>query len=118
MRNGVRRTLFGLAGAAALASPALAQSPPSGRTARLFELVCAHCHARPGLGVPLVGDAAAWRERAARGPETMLANTVNGVGGMPPLGTCAFCSEEDLRLLIDLLAGPALAAEPPGGAGP
>jgi cytochrome c5 len=34
----------------------------------------------------------------------MLANTVAGVRGMPPLGTCGFCTEDDLRRLIAFMA--------------
>ena len=80
-------------------------APLGARQAAIFQLTCAQCHARPGLGVPQVGDAAAWTERAARGEETLLANTIAGLRGMPPLGTCSFCSEEDLRLLIRFLTG-------------
>ena len=53
----------------------------------------------------LVGDAAAWETRREKGIETLLANTVNGYRGMPPLGTCGFCSEPDLRDLIAYMAG-------------
>jgi cytochrome c5 len=55
--------------------------------------------------VPLVGDAAAWEGRRAQGFETLLANTVNGVRDMPPLGTCGACSEDDLRRLVAFVAG-------------
>jgi cytochrome c5 len=34
----------------------------------------------------------------------LLASTVAGVGGMPPLGTCGLCSEDDLRELIAYMA--------------
>jgi cytochrome c5 len=93
-------TLFGLASEAE-------ESPLGARQAAIFRLSCAHCHARPGLGVPQVGDADAWRARAAQGEDTLLANTIVGLGGMPPLGTCSFCSEDDLRILIRFLTGAA-----------
>ena len=92
---------------AALCSPAseAGEAPLDARRAAIFQLTCAQCHARPGLGVPQVGDAAAWTERATQGEETLLANTISGLRGMPPLGTCSFCTEEDLRLLIRFLTG-------------
>jgi len=100
-----RAVALGVALAALLASPASESedAPLGARQAEIFQLVCAQCHARPGIGVPQVGDAAAWRERAAQGEERLLANTIAGLRGMPPLGTCSFCTEEDLRLLIRFL---------------
>ena len=84
-------------------APEAEEAPLGARQAEIFQLVCAQCHVRPGIGVPQVGDAAAWRERAAQGEERLLANTITGLRGMPPLGTCSFCTEEDLRLLIRFL---------------
>ena len=92
--------------AAIVAGVAVADEPVLElRQQRLFQQACAYCHLRPGLGVPLVGDAAAWEERRAQGFETLLANTVNGVRDMPPLGTCGACSEDDLRRLVAFVAG-------------
>ena len=104
--GGWQRGLGLIACAVLVSSAVTAQpAPPDARTVQLFQLVCAQCHARPGIGVPLIGDAAAWRPRAARGDERLLESTVAGLGGMPPLGSCSFCSERELRDLIALLAG-------------
>ena len=73
------------------------------RQARLFQVTCAACHVRPDTGAPLVGQADAWGSE--RGLETLLRNTVDGVGRMPPLGGCGACSEADLRALIRFMAG-------------
>ncbi len=113
----MRRTpsCIGLALLCSVLADAVSAGPPAAlgpREARIFQLVCAQCHLRPALGIPQLGDAAAWRERSARGEASLLANSVDGVGGMPPLGTCGFCSEEDLRLLARFLAGLPLEGEP------
>ena len=84
----------------AVAAPGL---PP--RQARIHQQICATCHNRPGIGVPLAGDESAWAPRRERGLAALVESTVNGVGGMPPLGTCSFCTQEDLELLIAYLAG-------------
>ena len=106
---------LGLIACTALVSSAMTAqpAPPDARTVQLFQLVCAQCHARPGIGVPQIGDAAAWRPRTALGEERLLASSVTGLGGMPPLGSCSFCSEQDLRELIALLAGLPRAAPVP-----
>lgn len=77
----------------------------SERQAVLFTNNCAQCHARPGIGVPQAGDASAWKERAAQGEDAMLRNVVQGLRGMPPLGYCSACTEQDFRALIRLMAG-------------
>ena len=77
--------------------------PP--RQARIHQQICATCHTRPGLGIPLLGDEAAWAPRRARGLDALVETTVRGVGGMPPLGTCSFCTREDLDVLVAYLAG-------------
>jgi len=73
--------------------------------ARVYQTACASCHARPGTGAPLTSDEAAWAERRAQGANVLLAHTVNGYRGMPPLGTCGLCSESELRELVAYMAG-------------
>ena len=72
--------------------------------ARTYQAACASCHARPGIGAPLTGVAADWRERRAQGLDALLVHTVDGYRGMPPLGTCGLCSEQDFRALIRYMA--------------
>ena len=81
------------------------QAEPNERQLALFANNCMQCHARPGIGVPLAGDAVAWKERVAQGEERMLLNVVYGLRGMPPLGYCSACSESDFRVLIRLMGG-------------
>jgi cytochrome c5 len=82
--------------------PAIALSDANART---YQAACAACHARPGIGAPLTGVDADWRERREQGLETLLVHTVDGYKGMPPLGTCGLCSEDDLRTLVRYMAG-------------
>ncbi len=77
----------------------------SDENARTYQAACATCHARPGIGAPLAGVDSDWRERREKGIDGLLVSTVNGLGGMPPLGTCGLCSESDFRVLIRYMAG-------------
>ena len=79
--------------------------------ARAYQSICATCHARAGTGAPLVGDEAQWRARRALGQQVLLAHTVNGTRGMPPLGSCGACSEADLRALVAYVSGGASGRE-------
>ena len=77
----------------------------SDANARAYQAACASCHARPGIGAPLTGVDADWRERRDQGMDTLLVHTVDGYRGMPPLGTCGLCSTDDFRALIRYMAG-------------
>lgn len=68
---------------------------------------CLQCHAAENTGAPLMGDKQAWQVRLQKGRKQMLRNTVEGVNGMPPMGYCSACTQEDLNALIDLMLGQA-----------
>jgi cytochrome c5 len=77
---------------------------------QLLTAKCVQCHAVPHTGSPLMGRAGDWRAVLAQGEDVTLVNVVQGLRGMPPLGYCSACSEDDLRALIRFIAGgPALA---------
>lgn len=97
--------LLALAGLNTLAVMTQASEPASERQLQLLASNCVQCHARAETGAPRMGFAADWREARTRGEEAMLVNVVKGIRGMPPLGYCSACSEDDLRILIRLLAG-------------
>ena len=69
-------------------------------TVELYQSSCHLCH---GVGVgeaPKSFDVDAWAERLEKGRDTLLANAINGFKGMPPLGMCSDCTQEDLLDLI------------------
>ena len=103
----MRRPLVLLVALALAGSSALAQqvAPLDARRARLFGEICATCHVQPGTGAPVVGRRGDWADARARGTEQMLQRTVDGYRGMPPLGTCGSCGEEDFRALIRFMSG-------------
>ena len=75
----------------------------SERQAKLMTNNCIQCHARPDIGVPLMGNPVDWAERNKQGMERMLANVIYGLRGMPPQGYCSACSETDFRTLNMML---------------
>jgi len=74
------------------------------RQAQLLANNCVQCHARAHIGAPIMGNAADWKERSKQGEEKMLMNVVVGLRGMPPLGYCSACDEQDFRALIRFMA--------------
>lgn len=91
-----------------LAGPAPA---PTERQLQLFSSNCVQCHARAGIGAPLMGNAEDWKTRQAQGEDVLLKHVVEGIHGMPPLGYCSACDEADFRVLIQLLL-PAQGVQP------
>ena len=66
---------------------------------------CGACHVAGVLGAPKVGDTAAWQARASNGLDGLLANAISGINAMPPKGTCADCSDDELRAAIQNMSG-------------
>ena len=74
------------------------------------EVIAKHCNACHGtglLGAPKIGDTAAWKERADHqgGLDGILAKAITGINAMPPKGTCADCSDDDLKAAIKKMSG-------------
>jgi cytochrome c5 len=67
-------------------------------------MFCFSCHAAGIAGAPKAGDVEAWAPRVAKGQALLLKSTVEGMpSGMPPMGLCAQCTEEQLSAAIDLM---------------
>ncbi|WP_457788312.1 c-type cytochrome [Pseudomonas sp. PL-6] len=68
---------------------------------------CNACHGAGVLGAPKIGDTAAWKERADHqgGLDGILAKAISGINAMPPKGTCADCSDDELRDAIKKMSG-------------
>ncbi len=94
-----------MAAALLLVQAGPARAELSERQTQLLAVNCLQCHAREAIGVPLMGNAKDWKKRNAQGEDVLLRNTVQGLRGMPPLGYCAACTEEDLRALVRYVSG-------------
>lgn len=75
------------------------------REAHAFGQICAYCHARPETSAPVMGDETQWQQRGAKGFEALVQNTIMGVGNMPALGTCGYCTESEIRKLVEVISG-------------
>lgn len=80
--------------------------PADPALASLYQQTCMACHTRPASGAPQTGNGGQWAPRLAKGKDVLLDNTINGYRGMPPLGSCMDCGEEDFAALIDFMATP------------
>lgn len=87
--------------AAAAAPVAAAGGVRSGKDT--FQSVCFACHGTGAAGAPKFGDKAAWAPRIKQGIDTLLSHAISGLRAMPPRGTCASCSDDDLKAAIEYM---------------
>ena len=86
-----------------------AASNSGGAAARSGEEVyntsCMVCHASGVAGAPILGDAAAWADRIAKGRDVLLDSGINGLAGtgMMAKGGCGNCSDEEVTAAVDYM---------------
>ena len=57
---------------------------------------CAACHSIGVAGAPKFGTSE-WADRGAKGIDALLTTAISGINAMPPRGTCAACSDDELK---------------------
>jgi len=85
----------------AAVAPVAAAAPRSGKD--IVTSACVACHGTGVAGAPKLGDKAAWSPRASKGVDGLLKNAIHGLNAMPPRGTCADCSDDELKGAIEYM---------------
>ena len=86
----------------ASAPAAMASSGPrSGED--IYNKSCTACHSSGAGGAPKTGAAADWESRVAQGMDTLYANAINGIRGMPAKGLCMDCSDDEMKSVVDYM---------------
>ena len=75
------------------------------RVVELYNRSCRSCHAQGAGWAPRTGDLQAWAPRLQKGAPVLLEHTIDGFKGMPPMGMCFDCNEEDFTKLISFMSG-------------
>ncbi len=90
---------------------AVAAASTTGATARsgeeVVKAVCGMCHTAGVAGAPKIGDKAAWAPRIAQGENVLIQHAMSGIRAMPPKGTCAACSEQEIKNAIEYMVSKA-----------
>ncbi len=87
------------AGEACAGAPAAAAAPAkSGKD--VFAASCTMCHTPGLMNAPKFGNAADWAPRAAKGIDTLYAHALAGFNAMPAKGTCAACSDAEVKAAV------------------
>ncbi len=70
---------------------------------QIFNTACTACHSTGAAGAPKLGDKEAWAPRIAAGMDALMNSAINGKKSMPPRGTCADCSDEELKHAVEYM---------------
>ena len=88
--------------AGAAAAGAGASAARSGED--VYNGACVACHGSGVLGAPRLHNAADWQPRLdERGLDGVWQNALNGINAMPPKGTCANCSDDEIKAAIEFM---------------
>ena len=69
----------------------------------VYDTACTTCHAIALAGAPRFGDRLSWGERANEDLDHLVETVTNGLGGMPPMGMCMDCSQEELTNAVQYM---------------
>ena len=71
----------------------------------VYNAACLACHATGAGGAPVMGDAAAWADRIAKGMDALHESGIKGVPGtgMMAKGGCMNCSDEEVMAAVDFM---------------
>lgn len=84
------------------AEPVVA-APTGPRTGeQVYQGACFACHGTGALDAPKKGDAA-WKPRLAQGMDVLKKHAIEGIRSMPPRGTCADCSDDEIADAIKFM---------------
>lgn len=70
---------------------------------KIYAQYCMGCHTTGAGGAPKLGDASAWEPLAQLGMDTLYKNAISGIRGMPAKGTCATCSDDDIKNTVQYM---------------
>ena len=101
MKKAITGTVVSLAmlGLASVAQAAEGQS--------VYQQACFACHATGAAGAPKLDDKAAWKDRIAKGKETLYKHAINGFNAMPAKGGRADLSDADVKAAVDYMVSQA-----------
>jgi cytochrome c5 len=68
-----------------------------------YDKACATCHSIGLAGAPKFADLSSWGSRPDEGIEHLTEQVKNGLNGMPPMGMCMDCADEELTAAVQYM---------------
>lgn len=89
-------------GDACASAPAPSASAGARSGSDVYNASCTACHASGVLNAPKFGTSD-WVERGNKGLDTLMNSALNGLNAMPPRGTCASCSDDEIQAAVQYM---------------
>jgi cytochrome c5 len=70
---------------------------------KIYDKYCVGCHGSGAGGAPKMGDAGDWSPKIKQGLPILYQNAIQGIGNMPPKGTCATCSDAEIQAAVNYI---------------
>ncbi|MGD8408264.1 MAG: c-type cytochrome [Thiohalophilus sp.] len=74
---------------------------------KVYQQACFACHATGAAGAPKLDDKAAWKDRIAKGKETLYKHAIEGFNAMPAKGGRADLSDDAVKAAVDYIVSQA-----------
>ena len=69
----------------------------------IYGTACKTCHGIGLAGAPMFGEKISWGERANKDLDKLVETVTNGLNGMPPMGMCMDCTQEELTSSVQYM---------------
>ena len=66
----------------------------------IYQGTCFACHGTGAAGAPKLGDKGAWKDRIAKGMDTLFDHAINGFNAMPAKGGNASLSDDAIKAVV------------------
>ncbi len=103
-----KNRLLPAASASVLVSLVAVLSPAGAADGKaVYEKTCMVCHATGVANAPKLADKAAWKDRIAKGIDTLYTHSLKGFNAMPPKGGNMGLSDADVKAAVDYMVSQA-----------
>ena len=69
----------------------------------IYGSACQTCHGIGLAGAPMFGEKISWGDRANKDLDKLVEIVKNGLNGMPPMGMCMDCTQEELTSSVQYM---------------
>jgi cytochrome c5 len=84
-------------------SPIFSEEDSSRDGKTIYDAACAVCHQNGLAGAPIFGDKLSWGYRVNKSLDELTYSVKNGLRGMPAMGLCMNCSEQELEMAVSYI---------------
>lgn len=94
------------------AEPLVISGSGDAKAQAIYNKHCVNCHTSGAGGAPKFADANAWAPIEAQDKNTTYEHAIKGFHGMPAMGLCGECNDDDIKVTVDYMLQAAASSGP------